>query len=74
MDDAVANGGTLSIVTDIASRLPRSPVQGNSLFLGGGRGLPSGAPEINIAPINPAGGGGVRTVDVIVIPTPPRRP
>jgi hypothetical protein len=62
----VQGGGVLSIVNDVGVRAPRSPIGGNSLFLGGGRGLPGGGPEINIAPINTAGGGGVRQIIVEV--------
>jgi hypothetical protein len=57
-------GGVISVVDDIAARAPRSPVSGNDLFLGGGKGLPGGGPEINVAPINTAGGGGIRQIVV----------
>lgn len=56
----------LSIVDDVAARAPRSPVSGNDLFLGGARGLPGGAPEVNIEPINTAGGGGIRKIVIKV--------
>jgi filamentous hemagglutinin len=56
------DGGVLSVINDVGSRAPRSPVSGNDLFAGGGRGLPGGGPEINIAPINTAGGGGIRQI------------
>jgi len=59
----LADGGIISIVDDVALRAPRSPLSGNDFFLdSGGKGLPGGGPEINIAPINTAGGGGVRQV------------
>ena len=58
----LGKGGVISIVDDVTLRAPRSPLSGNELFLGGGRGLPGGGPEINVAPISTAGGGGVRQV------------
>ena len=58
----LSQGGIISIVDDVALRAPRSPLSGNDLFLGGGRGLPGGGPEINVAPINNAGGGGIRQI------------
>lgn len=59
-------GGILSIVSNVAERMPRSPISGNGFFLGGGKGLPNGAPEVNVAPINTAGGGGIRQIIVEV--------
>jgi hypothetical protein len=58
----LSNGGIISVVDGIAGRAPRSPLSGNKLFIGGGRGLPGGGPEINVAPIATAGGGGVRQI------------
>ena len=58
----LGQGGVISIVDDVALRAPRSPVAGNQFFLGGGRGLPGGGPEVNVAPIGTAGGGGIRQV------------
>lgn len=58
----LSQGGTISIVDDVAARAPRSPISGNDLFEGAGKGLPSGSPEINVAPINTAGGGGIRQI------------
>jgi len=61
-------GGVISVVDDVATRAPRSPIGGNDLFLGGGRGLPGGGPEINVAPINTSGGGGIRQIILEVQP------
>jgi hypothetical protein len=58
----LSGGGMISVVDDVAARAPRSPVSGNQLFLGASRGLPGGGPEINVAPINTAGGGGIRQI------------
>jgi hypothetical protein len=38
----------VSGITDMA---PRSPLAGNRYFLGSGKGLPNGAPEVVISPI-----------------------
>ena len=62
----LGQGGVISIVDDVAARAPRSPSSGNDLFLGGGRGLPGGGPEINVAPINNAGSGGIRQITLEV--------
>lgn len=51
---------------DVALRAPRSPLGGNPLFLGRGRGLPGGGPELNISPISTAGGPGIRQIVVEV--------
>lgn len=59
-------GGIISLVEDVALRAPRSPLCGNPQFCGAGRGLPGGGPEINVAPINTAGGGGIRQIVVEV--------
>jgi RHS repeat-associated protein len=59
-------GGIISIVENIADRAPRSPLSGNQFFLGPNKGLPGGGPEINIAPINTAGGAGIRQIIVEV--------
>ena len=52
----------ISMIDDIASRAPGLPIQGNENFLGGGKGLPTGAPELTISGINSAGGGGIRQI------------
>lgn len=53
----------VSIVDDVVSRRSRSPWSsdiGNPHFLGGGKGLPRGGPEIVVSPIPSAGGRGIR--------------
>jgi hypothetical protein len=62
----LTNGGIISIIEDIAARNPRGVTSGNPLFLGVGKGLPGGGPELEIAPISTAGGGGIRQVILTV--------
>jgi RHS repeat-associated protein len=57
----------ISIVGDLASRAPGSPVQGNVKFIGGGKGLPGGGPELTISGINSAGGGDLRQIILEVV-------
>jgi YD repeat-containing protein len=49
----------ITLVNDVASRAPASPIEGNAEFLGGGQGLPGGAPELTIdgIPTRDAGAG-----------------
>jgi hypothetical protein len=49
----------ISVVNNIADRGAASPIQGNAEFLGGGQGLPGGAPELTIdgIPTRDAGAG-----------------
>ena len=57
----------LSIVDDVANRMPRSPLSGNELFVGPGKGLPTGGSELVIQSIPSAGGQGIRQI-IIKIP------
>lgn len=60
----------LSIVDDIPNRNPARPtqLQGNSLFLGVGKGLKGGGPEVIVTQRVPtAGGTGIRQIVVEVI-------
>ena len=52
----------ISIVENVSSRLPGSPITGNPLFKGGGAGLPGGGQELTIQGIPSAGGPGIRQV------------
>jgi len=45
----------ISVIDDIASKAPASPIAGNEFFLGGGSGLPLGAPELTIQGVNSSG-------------------
>ena len=56
----------LSIVGDVATRAPRSPLSGNLLFQGPGQGLPGGGAELVIDSIPSAGSLGVRQIIVKV--------
>ena len=56
----------LSIIDDVPSRAPASPISGNPLFKGGGAGLPGGGSELTIQGIPSAGGTGVRQIIVEV--------
>jgi len=58
----------LSIVDDVPSRAPASPISGNSLFQGGGAGLPGGSAELTIQGIPSAGGAGIRQIILEVAP------
>jgi len=57
----------ISIIDNIVDRAPGSPTVGNKRFLGGGKGLPRGAPELTISGINSAGGVGVRQIILEVV-------
>ena len=53
---------------NIKDRSPRVPISGNSLFLGGGQGLPGGGKELVINSIPSAGGTGIRQLIIEVKP------
>jgi hypothetical protein len=55
----LASQNVISIVDDIASRAPGAPMTGNAQFIGAGKGLPSGAPELTIDGIGSGGGPGI---------------
>lgn len=65
-EGAALDGGVISVIEDVHLRNPRIPLEGNSHFLGAGKGLPKGGPEIEISPIRNTGGGGIRQIDLIV--------
>jgi len=52
----------VSIVDNIPGRSPGSPISGNSLFQGGGAGLPGGSSELTIQGNPSSGGQGVRQI------------
>jgi len=58
----------LSIVDNIQKRAPASPITGNTLFKGGGAGLPGGGSELTIQGIPSAGGPGIRQIILEVTP------
>jgi len=49
-------------VEGVAARAPRSPLEGNRFFLGGGQHLPGGAPEVVVDSIPTIDGNGIETV------------
>ncbi len=49
---ATKYGGTLSVIDKVDKRMPALPMGGNKQFLGPGKGLPGGGPEVVINPIN----------------------
>ncbi|MDQ0625877.1 beta strand repeat-containing protein [Paraburkholderia graminis] len=63
---SLESSNVLSIVNNVSSRAPRSPLSGNNYFLGGGQGLPGGGAELVIDPIPSAGGQGIRQITVKV--------
>jgi len=48
---SLADGFRITEVKGIRDKAPRSPLTGNEYFLGGGKGLPGGGPEMVIDPI-----------------------
>ncbi|MCC7200238.1 MAG: RHS repeat-associated core domain-containing protein, partial [Gammaproteobacteria bacterium] len=48
---SLKNGFKITKIGDLGSRSPRAPLEGNAQFLGRGRGLPGGGPEIEIDPV-----------------------
>lgn len=63
---SLESSNLLSIVNNVASSAPRSPLSGNNFFLGGGQGLPGGGSELVIDSIPSAGGQGIRQITVKV--------
>jgi hypothetical protein len=64
---SLANGFRISRITGVVSRGPASPIGGNEFFLGPGKGLPGGGPELTIAPISTQGGTGITQIIVKVV-------
>jgi filamentous hemagglutinin len=63
---SLESSNVLSIVADVSSRAPRSPLSGNNYFMGAGQGLPGGGQELVIDAIPSAGGQGIRQIIVKV--------
>jgi filamentous hemagglutinin len=63
---SLESSNVLSVVSDVSSRAPRSPLSGNNYFLGGGQGLPGGGSELVIDSIPSAGGQGIHQIIVKV--------
>jgi RHS repeat-associated protein len=66
-ENSLESRNIISVVDGIATRSPGSPIEGNEYFLGGGKGLPGGRPELTISGINSAGGGGIRQIILEVV-------
>jgi hypothetical protein len=66
-ENSLVSRNIISIIDDIARRSPGSPIEGNEYFLGGGKGLPGGRPELTISGINSAGGRGIRQIILEVV-------
>jgi hypothetical protein len=60
------NGFRISKIEGIAQRTPASTWKGNEFFLGPGKGLPSGGPDLTISGIPTNGGPGIQQIIVIV--------
>ena len=56
----------LSRVPNVAERAPTSPIVGNEHFLGPGKGLPGGGPEVKVSAIPSVGGSGITQILVEV--------
>ncbi|MCA1779086.1 MAG: RHS repeat-associated core domain-containing protein [Xanthomonadaceae bacterium] len=52
----------ISVINGVSGRSPASPISGNTLFRGGGAGLPGGGKELTIQGIPSAGGQGIRQI------------
>lgn len=59
---ALESKNVISVVEDIAARSPRRPLSGNTYFLGEGKGLPGGGPEVLVDSIPSGGGPGIKQI------------
>jgi hypothetical protein len=64
---SLAKGFKIRRVEDIATLAPRSPLEGNSLFLGPGRHLPGGGPEIVVDSIPTTDSATVKTLTTVLV-------
>ncbi|WP_400770254.1 hypothetical protein [Methylosinus sporium] len=64
---SLAKGFKIRRVEDIANLAPRSPLEGNSLFLGPGRHLPGGGPEIVVDSIPTTDSATVKTLTTVLV-------
>ncbi|MCS3472905.1 putative Zn-binding protein involved in type VI secretion [Pseudomonas sp. JUb42] len=66
-DGSLQGGFKIRQVDNIADRLPRSPMEGNQYFLGPGKHLPGGAPEMVVESLPTTDGGGVKTLAEVFV-------
>ncbi|WP_024878095.1 hypothetical protein [Methylosinus sp. LW3] len=64
---SLAKGFKIRRVEDVANLAPRSPLEGNSLFLGPGRHLPGGGPEIVVDSIPTTDSATVKTLTTVLV-------
>jgi hypothetical protein len=64
---SLSSGLKIRKIDDLTSRSPRSPMEGNSHFLGAGEHLPGGHPEMVIDSVLTKDGNGVSTLLSIVV-------
>lgn len=64
---SMANGFKVRQVDGITEMLPRSPLDGNEYFLGGGQHLPGGAPEMVIESIPTVDSENVKTITTVIV-------
>lgn len=64
---SLADGFKVREVSGINQMSPRSPMEGNDLFLGPGEHLPGGAPEMVVNSIPTTDGPGVTTLTTILV-------
>lgn len=64
---SLQNGFKIREVSGISSMNPRSPLEGNEYFLGGGQHLPGGAPEMVINSIPTTDNASVTTILTVLV-------
>ncbi|MGC5704386.1 PAAR domain-containing protein [Pseudomonas sp. NFXW11] len=66
-EGSLKDGFKIRQVDNIAERMPRSPMEGNDYFLGPGKHLPGGAPEMVVESIPTKDMDGVRTLTEVFV-------
>lgn len=64
---SLQNGFKIRQVDNIIDRMPRSPMEGNQYFLGPGKHLPGGAPEMVVESLPTTDMGGVKTLTEVFV-------
>ncbi|WP_323155766.1 PAAR domain-containing protein [Pseudomonas alvandae] len=65
--DALKGGFKIRQVDDVVGRMPRSPMEGNQYFLGPGKHLPGGAPEMVVESIPTKDADGITTLTEVFV-------
>jgi len=65
-EGTLANGFRISRVADVVSRSPARPMVGNATFLGPGKGLPGGGPELIVSALPTQVQSGIEQIIVII--------